>query len=271
MASREGDAAALTVLGSGTLLPDASRHSAAFLVEAPGALVLLDCGPGTLHGLALHGVAWRELTHVAVTHFHLDHVGDLSALLFALKQGVRPPRARPLTLVGPRGFGAFLEGLARALGDHVVDPGFDVDVVELGAGEVLEHPTSRMLLRAHPTPHTSASLAYRVELPQGVVGYSGDTGPSPEVSDFLSGCQALVLECGQGDPPMMDTHLSPSTAALMASRAAPRLLVLTHVSPPLTPEGAVAGVRHAGYRGEVVAGYDGLRIPLGVDPSLPLR
>lgn len=263
--------AAFTVLGSGTLLPDASRHSAAFLVEAPGALVLMDCGPGTLHGLARHGVAWQDLTHVAVTHFHLDHVGDLSALLFALKNGVRPPRVRPLTLVGPRGFGAFLEALGGALGDHVVDPGFDVDVVEMGPDDVLEHPASRMLLRVHSTPHTPGSLAYRVELPQGVVGYSGDTGPSPEVSDFLSGCQALVLECGQDDPPTLDTHLSPSTVAAMASRAAPRLLVLTHVFPPLTPEGAVAGVRDAGYGGEVVAGYDGLRIPLGVDPSLPLR
>ena len=151
--------AAMTVLGSGTLLPDPTRHSAAFVVESPGALVLLDCGPGTLHGLARHGVRWRDLTHVAVTHYHLDHVGDLSALLFALKNGLRPLRTRPLTLVGPRGFGAFLERLADALGDHVVEPGFAVDVVELGPGGALEHPGGRMVLAAHPTPHTAESVS----------------------------------------------------------------------------------------------------------------
>lgn len=255
--------ATLTVLGAGTLLPDDGRRSPAFLVEAPGVHVLLDCGPGTLHGLQRHGVEWQALTHVAVTHYHLDHVGDLAAVLFALEHGVRPPRTRPLTLVGPRGFGAWLERLAAALGDHVVDPGFDVDVAELGPGEALEAPAARMRLSAHPTPHTEESVAYRLELPAGTVGYSGDTGPSDEVAAFLSGCDVLVLECGQRDPPGMDTHLSPAGVAAFAGRAAPGVLVLTHVSPPLAPDEAVRQVVLAGYGGRVVAGVDGLRVPLG--------
>lgn len=254
--------ATLTVLGAGTLLPDDGRHSPAFLVEAPGALVLLDCGPGTLHGLQRHGVDWQGLTHVAVTHYHLDHVGDLAAVLFALKHGVRPPRTRPLTLVGPRGFGTWLERLAAALGDHVVDPGFDVDVVELGTGEALEAPAARMRLRAHPTPHTPESMAYRLELPAGTVGYTGDTGPSPELAGFLAGCSVLVAECGQTDPPGMATHLSPAGAAALAEEAAPELLVLTHVFPPLTPQEAVLQVRRAGFGGRVMAGADGLRVPV---------
>lgn len=258
--------AALTVLGSGTLLPDPERSSAAFLVETPGARVLLDCGPGTMHGLARHGVAWQELTHVAVSHYHMDHVGDLAALLFALKNGVRPRRTRPLTLVGPRGFGAFLERLAGALGDHVVDPGFDVDVVELGWGEELEVPTARMVISAHPTPHTDESVAYRVAVPAGTVGYSGDTGPSDALAAFLAGCRVLVLECGQDDPPLREGHLSPSTVAELAAAATPETLVLTHVTPPLTPEAAVAGVRAAGYAAPVLAGFDGLRIPLEAGP-----
>lgn len=254
--------AVFTVLGSGTLLPDALRRSAAFLLESEGASVLLDCGPGTLHGLAEHGVEWRGLTHVVISHYHLDHVGDLSALLFALKHGVGRERTRPLTLVGPRGFGTFLERLAGALGDHVVDPGFDVDVVELGEGDVLEEPRARLRLWAHPTPHTAGSLAFKLEVPGGTVGYSGDTGPSAEVARFLAGCDVLVLECAQDDPPAGDNHLSPATAAGMAALAAPGLLVLTHVYPPLTPDAAVERLRGAGYAGEVVAGRDGMRLRL---------
>lgn len=253
-------ASALTVLGAGTLLPSAERSSAAFFVEAPGLRLLLDCGPGTLHGLARHGIAWQAITHVALSHTHLDHVGDLPALLFALKHGPVPPRTRPLVVVGPRGFGRYLERLSGALGDWVVDPGFALDVVELEGGAPLEEPVSRMILRAHATPHTDASLAYRVELPAGAVGYTGDTGPSDGVADFLSGCHVLVAECGQADPPTLDTHLSPRTLAELARRAEPGVLVVTHVTPPLTPAGAVAGIVGAGYRGRVVAGEDGMRL-----------
>ncbi|MEX2472299.1 MAG: MBL fold metallo-hydrolase, partial [Gemmatimonadota bacterium] len=122
----------VTVLGSGTLLPDAERHSAAHHVSFGDASVLLDCGSGTVHGLARHGIDWEALTHVAVTHYHPDHVGDLSALMFALRAGAstreraaggaEASRAQPLTLLGPPGFRAYLEGAASSLGSHVLDP-----------------------------------------------------------------------------------------------------------------------------------------------------
>jgi ribonuclease BN (tRNA processing enzyme) len=251
----------LTVLGSGTLLPDAQRSSASHLVQAPGVRLLLDCGTGTLHGLARHGVPWRTLTHVAISHFHNDHVGDLSALLFALKHGVEPPRTDPLMLMGPPGFRDFLGGLAAVLGEHVTDPGFPLDVREVVPGEALEHD-GPFRLAAHGTPHTDESVAYRWEGEGGVVGYTGDTGPSEELAGFLAGADVLVCECALTDPPKMDGHLSPTGVAELARIARPRTLVLTHVFPPLTPAGAVEQVRAAGYPGEVVAAHDGLRLPI---------
>lgn len=251
----------LTVLGSGTLLPDAERSSAAHLVRAPGVRLLLDCGTGTLHGFARHAVPWRTLTHVAISHFHNDHVGDLPALLFALKHGVVPRREDPLVLIGPPGFRELLENLATALGDHVTDPGFELDVREIAPGEALEHEGT-FRLTAHTTPHTEESIAYRWEGEGGVVGYTGDTGPSRDLARFLAGADVLVSECALTDPPEMDLHLSPMGVAELAHIAEPGTLVLTHVFPPLTPAAAVQQVNAAGYRGEVVAGHDGLRLPL---------
>ena len=140
--------------------------------------MLLDCGWGTLHGLARHRVDWPALTHVAVSHYHNDHVGDLSGVLFTLKYGLARAREEPLTLIGPPGFRGFLCRLGSALGDHVLDPGFPVTVVELGPDDAFEQRNSDLRIRAHPTPHTDESVAYRVETPNGVVSYTGDTGPS---------------------------------------------------------------------------------------------
>jgi ribonuclease BN (tRNA processing enzyme) len=255
--------ATLTILGSGTLLPNEARHSAAHLVEVGSTRILMDCGSGTLHGFSRHGVQWDRLTHVVVTHYHSDHIGDLYALLFALKYGLGTPREEPLTLVGPVGFRAFLDRLLQVRGPEVLDTSFQTTVVELAAGDVLRDDRAGISLTCHSTPHTSESVAYRLDLGGAVVGYTGDTGPSEGVAEFLRGCDVLVSECALTDPPEWDLHLSPVGVAEIASVAEPGLLVLTHVYPPLEPEDAAGQVTAAGYGGRVLAAKDGLRLALG--------
>src|SRR5438094_5913719 len=77
----------LTVLGSGTCAPSAERCSSGYLVEAGELTVRLDCGAGTAHALARLGCDWEAVTHQFVSHFHIDHVGELPHFLFALKWG----------------------------------------------------------------------------------------------------------------------------------------------------------------------------------------
>lgn len=263
----------VTVLGSGTLLPDPARHSAAHHVSFEGASVLLDCGSGTLHGLARWGIGWTSLTHVAITHYHADHVGDLAPLMFALRYRLKGVRSEPLVLLGPPGFTGFLERLAATMGPYVLDPGFPVDVIEVEPGVPYETTVPGFRVWSCTTPHTDESIAYRVSAAGEVIGYTGDTGPSGEVTGFLSGCGLVVSECAWPDPCEQEGHLSPDRVAIMAASARPGLLVLTHVYPPLTPEEAAAQVR-AGYHGRVVAAADGMSFAPGpegwaVDPAPP--
>lgn len=254
--------ARLTVLGSGTLLPDDDRRSAAHLLEAGGRAFLLDCGSGTVHGLDRHGVAWGELDGVVLSHYHTDHIGDLAPLLFALKHGVRPPRTEPFTLAGPPGLREVLDGMERAFGDHVRDPGFELEVRELGRSGCLE-PAEGLSLRLQPTPHTERSVAQRWEGDGWSVAYSGDTGPDPGLEAFFAGADLLVCECGVDDDSKVETHLSPRELAALARRTEPALLITTHVYPPLVPERIPEMLRDAGYRGRVVAGADGLAVSVG--------
>jgi ribonuclease BN (tRNA processing enzyme) len=231
----------------------------------------MDCGPGTLHGMAQHGIDWAGLTHVLISHYHMDHVGDLAALPFAMKQAAAPSRSAPLTLIGPLGFRDFLERLATALGPHVLEPGFDVIVHELEPQTTYREDSGAFAVGCVPTPHTDESVAYRLDGDWGAVGYTGDTGPSSDVARFLAGCDVLIAECALSDPPEMDRHLSPALVAQLADIAEPGLLVLTHVYPDQSPEDAAARVSER-YGGRVVAARDGMRIGIGpagpsVDPN----
>ena len=68
----------LTALGTGTVALSRERSCAGYLLEAGAVRLLLDCGSGITHRLAELGDRWQSITHVALTHFHIDHHADLT-------------------------------------------------------------------------------------------------------------------------------------------------------------------------------------------------
>ena len=228
------------------------------------ALVLFDCGPGTLHGFDQHGIAWPDLTHIVISHYHNDHVGDLAAVLFALKHGVSPARTDPLNLIGPMGFRGFISRLADAFGPYILDPGFEICVTEVAAGSSFVDSANLFRIRSCHTPHTEESLAWRLEGESWVLGYTGDTGPSVEVANFMLDCQVLIAECALSDPPQTNIHLPPRPLAAFATIASPELLIVTHVYPFQFqgPEEVAAQVQEWAPV-PTLAAVDGLRVTLG--------
>jgi ribonuclease BN (tRNA processing enzyme) len=247
----------LTVLGSGTVAPSARRTAPAHVVAAGDALVLLDCGAGTLHRAAAYGVAWQSVTHVVLSHYHVDHWGELPHFLFALRWGIEPPRSAPLTLIGPSGLADRLGHLSRALGPWVMAPDHPLHLVEIQrTGELAL--ASGVTLEWMPTPHTDESVAYAIRQGGRRLVYTGDTGPSAELAKWAAGCDLLLAECSLPDDRAMAIHLTPSQAGVLARDAGAKSLVLTHFYPSVEP---VQPARQAGgtYAGPIAAATDGDR------------
>lgn len=248
---------AVTVLGSGTVAPSAGRVAPAHWVEAGALRVLLDCGAGALHRAAGLAVPWQTVTHVAITHFHPDHWGELPHLLLALRWGIEPGRQDPLVLLGPPGLEERLAHLDGAFGAGVLDPGYPLEVVELGA-EGSRPLDETAVLEWTRTPHTDESLALAVRFAGRRLVYTGDTGPSAELARWAGGCDLLLAECSLPDDRALAIHLTPTQAGALARDAAAKSLVLTHFYPPVE---AAQPARQAAltYAGPVAAARDGDR------------
>lgn len=210
-----------------------------------------------LYRAASLGVSWDSVTHIALTHFHQDHWGELPAYLFALRWGTEPRRRDPVTLIGPAGLGQRLEALARAYGEWVVAPEYPLRVREIGAAETMALGTD-VLLETCKTPHTDESLAYGVRHGGLRLVYTGDTGESDALADWAADCDLLLAECSLPDERAMDIHLTPTRAGALARRARARRLVLTHLYPVYgasNPASAAA----AAFGGDVRVARDGDR------------
>jgi len=248
----------LTTIGTGTAAPHPTRVASAHLVQAGEVVLLLDCGAGAVHRMASLGVPWSAITHVALTHFHADHVADLVMLVMAWRWGQLPPRSAPVTLYGPVGTGVWIERLAVMYGAWMLAPGFPFTVREIVPGEVIRLRDD-VSLSTQAVPHTADSVAYSVVQGTTRLVFTGDTGYDEPLADWAAGCALLLAECSLPDDLAIREHLTPRQAGALAARARADRLVLTHFYPPVEAVDIVGEVAEL-YAGPVVLATDGWSI-----------
>lgn len=250
----------LTTLGTGTISITPGRACAGHFVDAGKARILLDCGSGVVHRMAEHGVDWWGITHVAITHFHPDHTGDLPTLLFGWKWGRFPEVRGPVEIIGPPGIAALVAGLAAPFGEWIGDPGFPLTIRELEP-DVEMHLADGVRLTARRVPHTEESVAYSVEHEGARIVYTGDTGFDETLGLWAAGSSVLLCECSLPASMAVETHLTPEQCAELAAIARPRTLVLTHLYPPVEALD-LRGIIGARFTGTIAIAADGWSIAI---------
>lgn len=241
-------------LGTGTVALSPARSCAGYLVEADGVRLLIDCGSGITRRLAELEVEWQEITHIALTHFHLDHYADLPTLLYAFRYGMLPVRSAPLEIVGPVGTRGLFDRLAATFGPWVTAPVFPQAIHEIEPGG--SRDLGGVTLSAFKVPHTAESVAYSIERGGRRVVYTGDTGVSPELGEWAKGCDLLVAECSLPEAMAIPEHLTPERVGELGRMAQPKMLALTHFYPPVERMDIEAAVR-SHYTGPLTLAHDG--------------
>jgi ribonuclease BN (tRNA processing enzyme) len=158
----------LVILGSGTIVPYPGHGCSGYLLRGNTKPLLLDCGPGVLYRLAEIDVSAADIDTILLTHFHLDHVSDLAALLNSRWLQTRP-EACAIEIVGPVGTQAHLSWLAMKMDSWFADYQFTVF-----EGPCLSRTTAGLRVRTARTGHTEESICYRLEDERGhILFYSG--------------------------------------------------------------------------------------------------
>jgi ribonuclease BN (tRNA processing enzyme) len=215
----------VTFLGTGSAMPTGDRFQTGLLLEDPdgGAdPLLVDCGSGVIHGLAATPVGYEGIEAVLLTHHHLDHVSDLLALLKARWLAGETE----LTVVGPEGTNALLEGLFDVHG--YLEGRFELSTREISPGATT---VAGYDVRAVETVHSMAGLAYRFERDGDVFTFSGDTEAIEPVAELAEGSAVLAHDCSFPDGIDVDNHPTPSQLGAVLSGHELGRVYLTHLYP----------------------------------------
>eukprot|EP00933_Yihiella_yeosuensis_P061608 TRINITY_DN64434_c0_g1_i1.p1 TRINITY_DN64434_c0_g1~~TRINITY_DN64434_c0_g1_i1.p1 ORF type:complete len:429 (+),score=58.42 TRINITY_DN64434_c0_g1_i1:160-1287(+) len=201
----------ITVTGSGMPYTRRAQASASFLVQLGDndqTTLLFDLGSGAMANVNAVGVDYSKLNTVFLTHYHVDHTGDLPALLGG---GMVMGRLEPLTVFGPsgarpeHGLNHLCEGLRNLIR-------WDVDsrigrVPSGRAEELLCHEfnyrkvnqtvfnSSGILVTASPVVHAiDGPVAYRLDWRGRSFVFSGDTKPTTNMVDLARGSDVFAHE-----------------------------------------------------------------------------
>jgi ribonuclease Z len=244
----------VTLLGTGSPIPDPDRAGPSTLIRAGGQIFLVDCGRGVQQRLTAAGSNAAALSALLLTHLHSDHIADLGDVIITRWITTFTPDPAPLQIIGPPGTAEVVDATLRAFGhdigyriahhaDLTSPPA--VEVHEFTEGVVWDRDGVRIL--AAPTDHRPAfpTIGFRVEHDDASVVLAGDTVPCESLDALATGAGALVHTVIRKDlidaMPMQrirdicDYHSSVEQAADTAARAEVGILILTHYVPGIAP------------------------------------
>ena len=244
----------ITLLGTGSPIPDPNRAGPSTLVRAGGQVFLVDCGRGVLQRAAAVGVGASGLSALLITHLHSDHIGDLGDLLITRWISTFAPDPTPLPIIGPPGTAETVEATLQAFrhdigyriahhADLTAPPA--VEVHECTEGAVWDR--DGVSIRVAPTDHrpVAPTIGFRVDYGTASVVLAGDTVPCAGLDELAAGAGALVHTVIRKDivgnipqqrlQDICDYHSSVEQAAATAARAGVGTLVMTHYVPALVP------------------------------------
>jgi ribonuclease Z len=244
----------ITLLGTGSPIPDPNRAGPSTLVRAGGQVFLVDCGRGVLQRAAAVGVGAAGLSALLLTHLHSDHIGDLGDLLITRWISTFAPEPVPLPIIGPPGTAETVEATLQAFGRDIgyriahhadINEPPAVEVHECTDGPVWDR--DGVSIRVAPTDHrpVAPTIGFRIESPMTSVVLAGDTVPCAGLDELAAGADALVHTVIRKDVvanipqqrlrDICDYHSSVEEAAATAERAGVGTLVMTHYVPALVP------------------------------------
>ena len=271
----------VTLLGTGTPIPDPHRHGPSQVIELGEDTVLIDCGAGALHRFLESGLDVNRISHILLTHLHSDHVSALNDFLWAGWVG-RWWKDRPPLLCGPPGTKEFAERLFHAFEEDIrlrSDEGaVSVSDLKLPVIEVENNWTNTRTnwkLTAFRVEHLPVKHAFgfKFEYPGKSVVISGDTTRCENLIQHARNADLLIHEVAWGKGMMLaidrsegadrarferilNYHTSALDVGEICSLANVKHVVLTHLMlAGGTPADLVNDVRKS-FDGKITVGHD---------------
>ena len=279
-------------VGCGTPTPTNTRFGTCYVLRFGNQFLMLDCGPAATHKLVKMGLFPTQIDHLFFSHHHFDHNADYPCfLLCRWDQSVGkenplqvwgPPPTAWVTerLIGPEG--AFNHDWKARVGHpgsqeifasrdgSLPRPSPKVSVNEIHSGSVITY--NQWTITAAKTRHIDPwmqTLAYRFDIDDYSIVFSGDTGPCRSVKELAANADTLLIHCWDHQASMKKHEAGMITGTLAAAEIAKETgvknIILAHQGPnlerPGSKESAIADISKI-FHGKIIYAEESMILDL---------
>ena len=283
----------LTLLGTGSPVPMANRASSGYVIEIGDEILVFDHGQGAHTNFLKAGFRTVDVNTIFFSHLHFDHCADYprfvhtrwdqGAGLIPDLQVYAPEymhRMSELLFMEQGVFHPDLDGRMNSSGSRVVykNRGGKLprkrpapNITSIYDGQVIESDNWKLTVReVYHQPGYIEPYAFRLETDEGVLVYSGDTGPCEGIYEIAEGADLLIQMCyflsgtfNQDDKTLTSSgHLE---AAHIAAKANVKTMVTTHFTPQMDAQGVrekCLGEMAKIFDGRIIWGEDLMQMPI---------
>jgi ribonuclease Z len=251
---REPPAIVVTLLGTGSPIPEAGllvpasspdRMNATTLVRAGPEVLLFDAGRGVVQRLAQAGMKGSDITSVFLTHFHSDHTVGLPDLWLTSRLTLAwGGRTQPLEVIGPTGTRELTADIAKAYASDIAARPDQPQIALIGRDfdkDGIVFDRNGVTVTAFTVDHGPAkpAVGYRIDYKGHSVLISGDTRMHENVVKYGMGVDLLLHEVAAVNPAALqkvpklmaifNLHTSPEQCGEIFAKAKPKLAAFTHI------------------------------------------
>jgi ribonuclease Z len=243
------DEIVITMIGTGSVIPNTLRYGNSTLVQAGGLNLLVDAGRGCAVRLTEAGMPMGHLDAFFLTHFHSDHVIGLPDLWmtgylhpdFGTRQGA-------FRVNGPTGTSNLCNAMRLAFRDdirireadeHIDDTSTQIQANEYPAegGVVFEQNGVKVTaFEVNHGPLIKPACGYRFDYNGLAVTISGDTKFDENLIKHATGSDVIIHEVAvpspklvESDQLVMNHHTSAEDVGTVFQRTNVRLGVFSHL------------------------------------------
>ena len=240
----------VTLLGTGTPVPQMARFGACILIEAGDGKFLFDCGRGAAQRLLQLQIPFSDVSKLFLTHMHSDHLVGIPDLWLT---GWIYGRKAPFEVWGPEGTRSMMHHLEKAFEADIhvrrdldeMFPGEGIRVIANEFQEGVVYDEGGVKITAFDVDHrpVEPAFGFRIDYQGHSVVLSGDTRPSENLVKFARGTDLLIHEvvapkaliartghfASRHQQAIIEHHTTPEQAGEIFANIGAELAVYSHI------------------------------------------
>lgn len=248
----------LTILGSGTFVPELKRTCSSYLIESGNKKIIFDFGMGTIRNLLKLKINLYDIDKIFISHMHTDHSTELASFIqFIIDAPNKKKLKEKYFIYGPKEIEKNIQNMLKTF--HIEK---HKNLNRIGVEEVNDAVRiGDIKIKAFKVKHGKInSFSYRIKSGTKSICYSGDSSYCEGLKESCKDVDLAIIEATGPEELEMKNHLNGKELGKLAQESKIKKLIVTHVANTYLSQ--VKKDIKKNYRGEVSIAKDLMEVKI---------